>query len=42
MNPFRGIFFEGVPPDMSDKCRRYVADPNIGCFRASQCGAIAY
>ena len=29
-------------PDMSDKCRRYVADPIIGCFRACRCGAIAY
>ena len=28
--------------DMGDKCRRYVADANIGCFRASRCGAIAY
>ena len=28
--------------DMGDKCRRYVADPNIGCFQASRCGAIAY
>ena len=27
---------------MGDKCRRYVADPNIGCFKASRCGAIAY
>ena len=27
---------------MSDKCRRYVADPNIECFRASRCDAIVY
>ena len=32
----------GVEADMGDKCRRYVADPNIGCFKASRCGAIAY
>ena len=29
-------------PEMSDKCRRYVADPNIECFRASRCDAIDY
>ena len=27
---------------MNDKCRRYVADPNIECFRASRCDAIVY
>ena len=32
----------GPKADMGDKCRRYVADPNIGCFKASRCGAIAY
>ena len=32
----------GRSSDMGDKCRRYVADPNIGCFQASRCGAIAY
>ena len=27
---------------MSDKCRRYVADPNIKCFRASYFDAIVF
>ena len=34
--------FFGIQADMGDKCRRYVADPNIGCFQASRCGPIAY
>ena len=33
---------QGFLADMGDKCRRYVVDPNIGCFKASRCGAIAY
>ena len=32
----------GPLTEMSDKCRRYVADPNIECFRASRCDAIVY
>ena len=39
---FKTLFYIAPRADMSDKCRRYVADPIIGCFRACRCGAIAY
>ena len=38
----RFSIFRGFQAEMSDKCRRYVADPNIECFRASRCDAIDY
>ena len=35
-------WIESSLSEMSNKCRRYVADPNIECFRASHCDAIVY